>query len=102
MFYAIGTGDLQINVPNGDTTTPILLHDTLHVPDMVLTIVSIGRITSTGNTVTFKEKSCEIKNKSGKTVSNVPCNSNGLYKVDHAHSASAISPVEQVDMYTLH
>ena len=56
IFYAIGAGDLQIDVPNGDTTTPILLHNTLHTPDMALTIVSIGCITSTGNTVQSPSK----------------------------------------------
>ena len=41
-FYAIGTGDLQIDVPNGQGTTPVTLRDTLHAPEMALTIVSIG------------------------------------------------------------
>jgi len=40
-FYAIGIGNLQIDVPNGESTTPVILHDTLHTPKMVLTIVSI-------------------------------------------------------------
>ena len=101
-FYAIGTGDLRIDIPNGDSTNPIILCDTLHAPDMALTIVSIGCITSIGNTVTFKNKSCKIKNKSGKIISNIPSNSNGLYKVDHSHSAFAASTVEKVNMLTLH
>ena len=101
-FYAIGTGDLRIDVPNGNSTTPVILRDTLHAPDMGLTIVSIGRITSTGNTVTFKDKTCEIKNKSGKTIGNIPSNTNGLYKVEHAHSTFSAIAVEKVDMHTLH
>ena len=47
-FYAVGTGDLQVEVPNGNSTTPVLLRDTLHTPDMALTIISIGRITREG------------------------------------------------------
>jgi hypothetical protein len=40
-FYAIGTGNLQIDIPNGQTTTPIILCNTLHTPEMALTIVLI-------------------------------------------------------------
>ena len=96
VFYAIGTGDLQIDVPNGSATTPILLRDTLHAPEMTLTIISISRITRAGNSVTFKDKSCEIKNKSGKVIGTIPATSNGLYKVEHNHSAASAKSVEHV------
>ena len=102
VFYAVGTGDLQIDVPNENATTPVVLRDTLHVPEIAFTIVSIGRITSTGNTVTFENQSCKIKNKAGKIIGDIPTSSNGLYKVEHAHVASAASVVEQVDTHTLH
>jgi hypothetical protein len=99
VVYAIGTGDLQINVPNGSATTPILLRDTLYAPEIALTIISISRITRTGSSVTFKDKSCEIKNKSGKVIGTIPVSSNGLYKVEHNHLAeSAKTGVEQVGM----
>jgi hypothetical protein len=100
-FYAIGTGDLQVDVPNGDTTTPILLHDTLHVPEMALTIISIGHITSAGHSVTFETKSCKIKNPAGKLIGNIPASSNGLYKVKHSYFVANASPAEQVDIHTL-
>jgi hypothetical protein len=102
MFYAIGTGDLQVDVPNGDATTQVLLCDTLHMPEMVLTIISIGCITSAGHSVTFKPKSCKIKNPAGKLIGNIPTSSNGLYKVEHAYFAANASPVECVDIHTLH
>src|SRR6266702_4272133 len=103
IFYAIGTGDLQIDVPNGSTTTPVLLHDTLHVPEMALTIVSIGCIASTGNTVTFEDKSCKIKNKLGKVIGNIPASTNGLYKVKHSYMASSAGErIEHADIFTLH
>ena len=98
VFYAIGTGDLQIDVPNGSATTPILLRDTLHAPEMTLTIISISRITRAGNSVTFKDKSCEIKNMSGKVIGTIPATSNGLYKVEHKHSAASAKSVEHVDI----
>ena len=45
VFYAVGTGDLRIEVPNGESTTPITLKDVLHAPDMGITIVSVSWIT---------------------------------------------------------
>jgi hypothetical protein len=101
-FYAIGTGDLQVDVPNGNATTQVLLRDTLHAPEMALTIISIGRITSAGHSVTFEPKSCKIKNPAGKLIGNIPASSNGLYKVEHAYFAANTSPVERVDIHTLH
>jgi hypothetical protein len=45
IFYAVGTGDLRIKVPNGESSTPIVLKDVLHAPDMGITIVSVSWIT---------------------------------------------------------
>jgi len=59
------------------------------MPEMALTIVSISHIASIGNTVTFEDKSCKIKNKSGKVIGNIPASTNGLYKVEHSHMASS-------------
>ncbi|KAF8261216.1 hypothetical protein EI94DRAFT_1607907, partial [Lactarius quietus] len=39
-FYAIGVGDLQVDIPNGDITTPVILHDTLYAPDIAHTTIS--------------------------------------------------------------
>ena len=69
---------------------------------MALTIVSIGRITSAGNTVMFKDNTCKIKNKSRKIIGSIPASSNRLFKVDHSHFAANTHTVEQVDMHTLH
>ena len=102
IFYAIGTGDLQINVPNGQGTIPVTLCDTLHAPDMALTIVSIGWIINSGCLVSFKKKSCKIKNKSGKVISNIPASSNRLHKVKHSFVAASANAIKQVDIHTLH
>ena len=102
IFYAIGTGDLQIDVPNGQSTTPVTLHDTLHAPDMALTIVSIGRILDSRYKVHFENKSCKIKNKSGKIIGDIPASSNGLFKVEHSFTAASATASMQVDIHTLH
>jgi hypothetical protein len=40
-FYAVGTGNLRIEVPDGKSSTPIILQDVLHVPNVTLTVISI-------------------------------------------------------------
>jgi hypothetical protein len=42
VFYAIGIGDVIIDVPNGESSTQITLKDVLHALDMGATIVSIS------------------------------------------------------------
>ena len=105
VFHAIGMGDLSIDVPNGESSTKVLLRDVLHAPDLGLTVVSIGRIVKAGFSVEFDQKSCNIKRKSdGKKIGSVPAGATGLYKVDHALSAitSAATTEEPVDILTLH
>jgi len=53
IFHAVGTGDLRIEVPNGESSTPIIHKDVLHAPDMGITIVAINRITKAGYTCTI-------------------------------------------------
>jgi hypothetical protein len=69
---------------------------------MALTIISIRCITSAGHSVTFETKSCKIKNPAGKLIGNIPASSNGLYKVEHSYLAANATPVEQVDIHSLH
>ena len=101
-FYAVGTRDLQVEVPNGNLTTPVLLHDTLHAPDMALTIISIGRITSAGSSISFENVACKIKNKVGKLIGNIPASKSGLFKVEHSYLAADSTPVKQINIHELH
>jgi GAG-pre-integrase domain len=100
VFYAVGTGDLKVQVPNRATSTPILLQDALHMPDMGLMVVSIGRIANAGYSVAFEGNACNIKNKKGTLIGKVPSTANGLYKVKQVYVA--VTEPEQVDLYTLH
>ena len=100
-FHAEGIGDLQIEVPNGKTSTSVLLKDTLYAPQIGLTIVSIGRIANSGYSVSFENNACNIrKESSSKIVGSIPANGNGLYKVEHALTAGAA--LERVNIHTLH
>ena len=99
-FFAIGTGDVKIDVPNGDKVTLITLSDTLHAPDISLTIISINCIANSGHSVLFEGSCCNIKNLKGQIIGNTPANTSRLYKVEHAHSAQI--PLDSVDLPTLH
>jgi len=99
-FYAVGTGDLRIEVPDGESSTSILLKDVLHAPEMGLTLVSIDRITKAGYSVTFEASTCKIKCLNGTVIGTIPASVNSLYKVEHAYAAS-IAP-ERVTLAALH
>ena len=100
VFYATGLGDLKIDVPNGSSSTRIVLKDALYAPDMGMTVVSVGKIASAGCTVSFEGKKCRIKNKEGRTIGRISASANGLYRVDHPITAAAAQ--EQVDLLTVH
>ena len=81
-FQAIGKGNLCIKIPNGSRTMTVLLKDVLHCPDMGLTLVSIGKITSTGYKVMFQGPTCKIFDQNDKLIGQIDAK-NGLYRVDH-------------------
>jgi hypothetical protein len=100
VFYAVGTRDLEIEVPNGESPTPIILKDVLHAPEMGITIISVNRIAKAGYSVTFKNNVCQIRNKSDKIIGSIPVSQNSLYKVKRVYAAA--TPEERVDLVTLH
>ena len=98
-FYAVSMGDLEINVPNGASSTKVLLCNALYTPDLGLTVVSIGCIVKAGCTVEFEDGTCKIK-RNGCIIGNVPTSTNGLFKVDHALAAA--ESLKHVDILMLH
>jgi len=101
VFYAIGTGTLQIEVLNRlSPATPILLQEALHAPDIGATVISISHITKAGYTVLFNDSTCKIQNKNSKVIGQIPVSQNGLYKVEHDHVGLVI--LEDNSILTLH
>jgi hypothetical protein len=100
VFYTFGMGNLQIKVPNSNASTSMLLRDTLHAPDMGITIISVSHIAKAGYTVCFKGNSCKIRNPSGNTIGNILASTNGLYKVNCI--CMAADPVKRVELAMLH
>jgi hypothetical protein len=81
-FQATGKGNLQIKIPNGKTTSSILLTDVLYCPKMGLTLVLISKLVDAGFHSHFVS-CCKIFDKKGKVIGDVP-RRNGLYWVDHS------------------
>jgi len=83
-------GDIQIQVLNGTDMTTVLLKDTLHAPDLGLTVVSISCIVKAGYMVQFVDNSCSIqKGENRPVVGQILVGANGLFKVEHALVADA-------------
>jgi transposase InsO family protein len=102
-FQAIGRGDMHIEVPNGKTTTRILLRDVLYAPKMGLTLVSISRIAAAGFTTIFRQDSAKIF---GPRKSQLGCIKvqGGLYRVEHGrfHDTAASASTGVVTIEELH
>jgi reverse transcriptase-like protein/gag-pre-integrase-like protein/integrase-like protein/Pol polyprotein len=105
IFYAIGKGDLRINVPNNDKLVPIILKDMFYSPQISLTIISISHIVKAKKSVLFEDDFCYIKERGkGKVIGKIRESINGLYKVEHMWSSasSATTAQEQVSILMLH
>jgi len=87
-FHAIRKGDMLIDIPNGDTTSNILLKDVLYAPSMGVTLVSISCIAAAGSTVIFSGDNCRIFNNSKSLLGKIEM-SQGLYRVYSAHEEPA-------------
>ena len=78
-FQAIGKGDLHIKIPNGHSTTTVLLKDVLHCPEIGLTLILIGKITAAGYKVIFRGSTCKIFDQKDKVIGLIMVK-NGLYR----------------------
>ena len=95
-FWAIGYGDLPVQVPNGNAHSSTTLKDMLHASDLGLTLVSISPIDNAGFTTTFSKDACRIHNESNVTVGIIP-KTDRLYKVDqkvNIHTALYTTPAK--------
>ena len=86
VFHAVGKGDMHIRIPNGKTTTTILLKDVLYAPAMGVTIISVSHVTAAGFTVLFRANFCQIFDLKNKCIGHVYVTLNGLYHVDHGEA----------------
>ena len=74
----MGRGTLKIKVPNRDTITHMLLKDTLHVPKLHCTLVSLGQLEAKGGKWTGENGKLILQDSNGKIRATIP-KVNGLY-----------------------
>jgi len=88
-FEVIGKGDLIILIPNGSSTTRILLRDVLYAPKMGITLVSIGKLDVASYAALFHDKRCQIFNLRKKKLGEIPLTS-GLYSLRSSQVAGKL------------
>ena len=79
-FRALGMGDVKITLPNGANHSTVILKDSVHVPDLTFTLISISRLDVTKCGALFKDGKCTISYPNGKTMA-ILLLSNGLYQL---------------------
>jgi hypothetical protein len=101
VFYAVGTRDLWVEVPDGKSSTSITLKDVLYASDLSNTVISINQISLAGYSITFEDRKCIIKDKRwNMVISIIPISSNRLYKVEHAYAT--VIALEHISLAMLH
>ena len=73
---------MRIKIPNGKTTSSILLTDILYCPEMGLTLISISKLTDAGFHSHLALR-CRIFDEGKKVIGDIP-RRNGLCRVDHS------------------
>jgi hypothetical protein len=69
---------VQINLPNGNKTTPVDLKECIHAPNLAFTLISVSRIARATNRVNFKAGHAVITHPKGHIMAKIP-ESQGLY-----------------------
>jgi hypothetical protein len=90
VFKAVGTGDVRIDLPNGDKRTSFVLKDAVYAPQMAFTLISIGCLTQAGLSVSFVGNSCTIGYPEGRVIGTIPYTA-GLYRLVAALAGEPIT-----------
>ena len=93
---ALGIGDVEITLPNGDKRNKVMLRKCVYAPDMAFTLISIICITLAGASVIFKGNFCTILHPDESVIAKV-AHTDGLYRLS-ANVAETIND----DEYTLY
>jgi hypothetical protein len=88
-FSTTGRGELVIDLPYGDGTTQLRLHDVLYSAEVGYTLVSIGRLDEAGFTVTFGGGKCVLRGEDGVEIGVVPRTSTRVYKVEREEAVAS-------------
>ncbi|GBE86172.1 hypothetical protein SCP_0900490 [Sparassis crispa] len=90
-FSAIGRGTVQLQIPNGEQMTTVLLEDVLYAPEIAFALISIARADAAGYSAMFEKGECRIySRRQSRIIGRVP-SLNGLYKVEHSRRAAPVN-----------
>ena len=82
-FSTTGKGELVVDVPNGQGSTQLCLHDILFSAEVGYTLVSMGRLDEARFTVIFGGGKCILKGEDDVEIGMVARTSTRVYKVEH-------------------
>ena len=103
---ACGIGDVSIELSNGSGETKCILKDTIYVPDMAFTLISVSHLDLANCSTTFTGGQCIIQNTKGAVMATLPL-SDGLYHLamksytspsDHANITSAKMTIQEAHL----
>ena len=100
-FPAVGTGTLNIQVPNEGTESKLALHNALHAPSVACTLVSLGTLDEEGYHAHIGAGRLELVSLEGERVGQIPHTMRRLYKFTHATPESA-NAAELISVMELH
>ena len=77
-FRALGMSDVKIDLPNGASYSTVILKDSVYVPDLTFTLISISRLNLARCSALFEDGKCIILYPDGRMMATLPL-SNGIY-----------------------
>ena len=98
-FYAIATGNLIVDVPNGCDVTKLRLTEVLYSPAVGYTLVSIGCLDQLGYSITFGDGTCTIHSPDDDVIGRIPKTHAGLYHVIHTGADDGANAAVKTDRY---
>src|SRR5271168_512426 len=101
-FEAVGKGDMHITMPNGKSSTRILLKDVLYAPKMGVTLISIGKIDTAGCAALFHKSQLRIFSsmKEKKLLAQIEMK-DGLYRVEHEKNVDLVAAAVMPEVVTI-
>ena len=68
IFQAVGKGDMQVKIPNGDSFTSATLHDVLYAPDIAFTLISLTHVDKAGYSTLIEGGELHLIDRSTRTI----------------------------------
>lgn len=82
-FIAVGKGNISIEVPNDTDISKLHLAEVLYSPEAGYTLVPIGCLNQCGDSTTFGDGGCIIRNNKGGLIGKIPRSPRGIYTVSN-------------------